>query len=226
MSCADREGDSTSRVCQPAELTADDRSRQRRDRSASSPVVQSGGTIRRLDIPRERFNIGPAITQQRRLMLLRKYLTDDQEPIAARVAACLLLLYALPVSRILRLTRDDLLDVDDELLLRLGDPPTPVPDPLASLLRQLADASPPQHGWVFPGRNSGQPITHRTLFFKLRRLGFAVGEARVSALRQLVLQAPAPVIAAALGVHHTTTTRQAVNAGTTWSRYAPGGRRA
>jgi hypothetical protein len=30
-----------------------------------------------------------------------------------------------------------------------------------------------------------------------------VGEARVSALRQLILQAPAPVIAAALGVHHT-----------------------
>ena len=155
-------------------------------------------------------------------MLLRKYLTDEQQPVAARVAACLLLLYALPISRILRLTRHDLLDADDELFLRLGDPPSPVPGPLAPLLRQLADASPPQHGWLFPGRNSGQPITHRALFFKLRKLGFAVGEARVSALRQLVLQAPAPVIAAALGVHHTTTTRQAVNAGTTWSRYAPG----
>jgi hypothetical protein len=43
-----------------------------------------------------------------------------------------------------------------------------------------------------------------------------------SSTRTGVLQAPAPVIAAALGVHHTTTTRQAVNAGTTWSRYAPG----
>ncbi|MEV7628846.1 hypothetical protein [Actinoplanes sp. NPDC089786] len=76
-------------------------------------------------------------------------------------------------------------------------------------------AAPPQHGWLFPGGNSGQPITHRTLVFKLRNFDFAVGQARISALRQLVLQAPAPVIAAALGVHHSKTTRQANNAGTT-----------
>jgi len=44
--------------------------------------------------------------------------------------------------------------------------------------------------------------------------------ARISALRQLVLQVPAPVIAGALGFHHTTTTRQHINAGTTWSQYA------
>ncbi|XVU24198.1 hypothetical protein ACQPZJ_44370 [Actinoplanes sp. CA-054009] len=183
-------------------------------------AVESGHLSRRLDIPREKFNIGPAITQQRRLTLLRKYLTDDEPPVAARVAACLLLLYALPVSRILSLTRHDLLDEHGELFLRLGDPPTPIPEPLASLLREIADASPSQHGWLFPGRNSGQPMTYRTLFFRLRGLGLAVREARISALRQLVLQAPAPVIAAALGIHHTTTTRQAVNAGTTWSRYA------
>jgi hypothetical protein len=60
------------------------------------------------------------------------------------------------------------------------------------------------------------------MFLKLSSLGFPLGEARVSALRQLVLQAPAPVIAAALDVHHTTTTRQAINAGTTWSRYVSG----
>jgi hypothetical protein len=117
-------------------------------------AVESGHLSRRLEIRREKFNIGPAITQQRRLTLLRKYLTDDQEPVAARVAACLLLLYALPISRILRLTRDDLLDAGDELLLRLGDPPTPVPDPLAPLLRRLAAAAPPPHGWLFPGPKS------------------------------------------------------------------------
>ena len=46
--------------------------------------------------------------------------------------------------------------------------------------------------------------------------------ARISALRQLVLQAPAPVIAEALGFHHTTTQRQHANAGATWIHY-PGG---
>jgi len=38
-------------------------------------------------------------------------------------------------------------------------------------------------------------------------LGLPMRTARISALRQLVLQVPAPVIAGALGFHHTTTTR-------------------
>jgi hypothetical protein len=40
---------------------------------------------------------------------------------------------------------------------------------------------------------------------------------RISALRELAAQAP--VIADALGFHHTTTHRQHINAGATWSRY-------
>jgi hypothetical protein len=43
--------------------------------------------------------------------------------------------------------------------------------------------------------------------------------ARISALRQLVTQAPAPVIARALGYCYTTTERQHANAGATWNRY-------
>jgi hypothetical protein len=41
-----------------------------------------------------------------------------------------------------------------------------------------------------------------------------------AALRELVLQVPAPVAAAALGFHHTTTQRQRTAGGGTWSRYA------
>jgi hypothetical protein len=43
----------------------------------------------------------------------------------------------------------------------------------------------------------------------------------VAALHQLVLQAPAPVIAQALGFHHTTTQRHHAAAGGTWNRYSP-----
>ena len=59
---------------------------------------------------------------------------------------------------------------------------------------------------------------------QLRDHGLPLRTARISALRQLVLQVPAPVIADALGFHHTTTTRQHVNAGATWSRYVTGER--
>jgi hypothetical protein len=41
-------------------------------------------------------------------------------------------------------------------------------------------------------------------------------------LRQLVLQAPAPVVAQALGFHPVTAHRHAADAGGTWKSYAPG----
>lgn len=144
----------------------------------------------------------------------------------SRAAACLLLLYAQPLSRIHRLTTDDLTDQDGELHLHLGDPPTPVPEPVATLLRQLAATVTEHRGvlapgtWLFPGKLAGQPIAYHTLGKSLRKLGFPLMDARVSALRQLVLQAPAPVIADALGFHQTTATRQVANAGGTWNRYA------
>ena len=107
-----------------------------------------------------------------------------------------------------------------------GDPPSPVPAPFDALLHQLAasrhDHVPANHAstWLFPGRNVGQPAEYRAMAAQLRDLGLPLRTGRVAALRQLVLQVPAPVIADALGFNHTTTTRQHANAGATWSRYA------
>ncbi len=56
----------------------------------------------------------------------------------------------------------------------------------------------------------------------LRTQGFLTGAARLTALRQLVLQAPAPVIARSLGYHDNTTTRLATETAKTWNQYAPG----
>ena len=55
----------------------------------------------------------------------------------------------------------------------------------------------------------------------LRQAGIAVQTGRTSALRQLVLQAPAPVVASMLGYHNTHTAWLLADAGGTWSRYAP-----
>ncbi|MGW7433332.1 hypothetical protein ACWGIN_27805 [Streptomyces sp. NPDC054861] len=56
----------------------------------------------------------------------------------------------------------------------------------------------------------------------LREIGVPPQRGRTSAIRQLVLQAPAPVIAKALGYHDKTAARLVTEAGGTWSRYAPG----
>jgi hypothetical protein len=142
---------------------------------------------------------------------------------------CLVLLYAQPVSRIVRLTVEDIIRDGAEVLLRLGDPPTPVPEPFASLLlaaasqrQNMSTATNPSLRYLFPGRRAGQPINPYTLYPAMRELGIPTQAARTSAIRQLVLQAPAPVIAQALGYHPNTTHRHAADAGGIWIRYAPG----
>jgi hypothetical protein len=56
----------------------------------------------------------------------------------------------------------------------------------------------------------------------VHELGIPNTAARAAAIRQHVLDMPAPIVATALGYHHVTTTRLAAEAGTTWSNYAPG----
>jgi hypothetical protein len=175
-----------------------------------------------------------SMTQHKRLALLRKILTDEQAPLRIRVTACLVLLYAQPVSRIVRLTVEDIIRDGAEVLLRLGDSPTPVPEPFASLLlaaasqrQNMSTATNPSSRYLFPGRRAGQPINPYTLYPAMRELGIPTQTARTSAMRQLVLQAPAPVIAQALGYHPNTAHRHAADASVSRaefkgsSRYCP-----
>jgi hypothetical protein len=200
-------------------------------RPAQTFLRWSMGTDRmsRLVLPtRSTCNATP-VTQERRLDLIRQLLTDNGGPLRERVAGLLRLLYAQPVSRIVRLTVDDVSHVDGQVLLRLGDPPVPVPAPLVGLLHALIDnrtnmatATNRDARWLFPGRRAGQPMLPRSLGPALRAHGIPVQSGRTAAIRQLVLQAPAPVVATMFGFHHTTTTRLVMEAGGTWSRYATG----
>ena len=73
--------------------------------------------------------------QHRRLAILRRVLNDDSLPLRAQVAAALVLLYAQPVSRIVRLTIDDVTDDETTVTVQLGDPQSPLPEPVADLMR-------------------------------------------------------------------------------------------
>jgi hypothetical protein len=170
-------------------------------------------------------------------------LTDDTIALRTRVAAGLLLLFAQPLTRIVKLTLDDVIcsphdhgqdngqdagqDNGQDVYLRLGNPPTPVPQPLAGLLIELVGAcanmniaSNPGSNWLFPGGRAGQPLTPGALRQQFQALGLPTIPARTAALSQLVLQAPAPVIAAALGYCDSTAESHRLAAGGTWSRYS------
>ena len=204
------------------------------DRASARPFLTwaiKTGRLPRLTLPPVKAPPGGApITQQRRLDLLRRALTSDQAPLRTRVAACLALLFAQPPGRIVRLTISDIIRGEDgQVLLRLGDPPAPVPEPFAAMLLQLAasrqnmnTATNPDSRWLFPGRRAAQPLHPATLTALLGEFGLPTRAALTATLRQLVLQAPAPVVSRALGYHHNTAHRHAAQAGGPWARYAPG----
>ncbi len=183
----------------------------------------------KVTVPHRSTSNPAPIAQHQRLALLRQTVNREDVPLQDRVAAALVFLYAQPITRIVKLSTDDVLQEDGEVLVRLGDPPSPVPMPFAGLLLAYLDRRPntmtatnPAARWLFPGRRARQPMTPEALELRLRRLDFPVQRGRTAAIRHLVLQAPAPVVARMLGYHDETTAQLAAESGGTWRHYAPG----
>lgn len=91
------------------------------------------------------------------------------------------------------------------------------------MLIQHADRDQPQRDlWLFPGRRAHQPLHPEHLAKLVHQLGVPTVAGRTAAFRQHVTEVPAPGVADALGYHQITAAKAATQAGTTWSRYAPG----
>ncbi|MER7043069.1 hypothetical protein [Streptomyces microflavus] len=124
----------------------------------------------------------------------------------------------------------DLLEARGTVLLlgagQMGPSHSSIPEPgtIRAYLQALPASTPAinkNSPWLFPGRRASQPMNPATLRDAPRELGIPAEKGRTSAIRQLVLQAPALVIALALG-YHDKTTRIAAEAGAPWKSYAPG----
>jgi len=183
-----------------------------------------------LTIPKHRRPspiVGP---QDQRLQLLRRLLSDDDLELAGRVAGCLVLLLAQPVTRIASLRLADIDNDNDndngQLSIHFGDDPAAIPEALASLIVALIDQRPNMgtaanlaSPWLFPGQAPGQHIQPTQLSRRLVRLGVTTA-ARQAAMHQLIADVPAPVLARTLGYHPQTTARRAAEQGTDWAAYA------
>ncbi|MER5972968.1 hypothetical protein ABT112_25095 [Streptomyces sp. NPDC002055] len=190
---------------------------------------QSSRCSRSLSIPTMKVSRRPALSEAERLAALGRLLTDADTPMRLRVAGVIVLLYAQPLTRIVQLTVDDVLHDGETTLLRLGEPASPVPAPAAALLlAYIADrdnmntATNQASRWLFPGRRAGRPARPDHMSSLLGEIGIPVAAARGAAIRQQLLELPAPVVADALGYHDKTTSRLLREGGGSWSRYAAG----
>ncbi|MER5852464.1 hypothetical protein ABT126_37095 [Streptomyces sp. NPDC002012] len=97
-------------------------------------AMQRSRCRRLLSIPAMKATRRAALSEDERLDVLGRLLTDPDTPKNLRVAGVIVLLYAQPPTRIVRLTVDDVVHDGEAVLLRLREPASPVPEPAASLL--------------------------------------------------------------------------------------------
>lgn len=160
--------------------------------------------------------------------LVRRMLHDQDSANAEdRVAACLVLLYAQPVSKIVALTAEDLDIRDDGTYLRLGPDPLLLPPPLDVLVTSLPIAKPfgaastlADERWLFPGKRAGHHQHPKSLMGRLNRLGITTRANRNTAMLHLAATVPPAVFASLIGVDNGTATRWAEYAGGNWTTYA------
>jgi len=178
-----------------------------------------------LDLPPDRPAAPRPMPQGERLDLLDRFLTDHSIGLIDRVAGCLVLLYALPVTRINRLCMSDFKINDDGYAMRIKDDYVPVPPLLGVLVEALTEqrrnvtgAGHPDSDWLFPGGRAGQPIEPDQLAERLNRHG-VTRAARTAAFDALLATVPAPVLAKLIDRRPWRVAQRTKRLGTDWRKY-------
>ena len=163
----------------------------------------------------------PMITQDQRLTHVRALVTSDS-PLDAdvRVSGLLFLLYGQPLTRVARMTLEQVEESGDGIEIRFSRDRIVVPPPFDGLVRRHLASLPNmttslhrENHWLFPGRAPGEHLHQTTIMNKLRDQGIDLRGARNSVLRALVLEMPAPIVADSLGYSYTVADRHRMAAG-------------
>jgi integrase len=147
----------------------------------------------------------PLASSRQRLDLIKTVAEAEHVAVSTRIAALILLLYGTPVSKICKLTLDDINTTPARTTIRVGDTPAPIPEALLPLVHQhLAHRGNHrtmnyQSRWLFPGTRAGQHISEQSLMPRLRSLGIDIRAARNAALHDLTKEIDPASLADLLG---------------------------
>lgn len=158
---------------------------------------------------------------------LQRCLTDATVPVDVRAAGAIVTLFGLPLSKIVQLTAEHLIECGDDVYLTMDKQPVLMPPRLAALLHVAARASSwsalgrslPGTRWLFPGFSPGRHQVANTLSRRLREHGIQSRSTRNTAIITLASDLPAPILADLLGLHITTAERWVGYARRDWITY-------
>ncbi|MFJ5197612.1 hypothetical protein ACIQCQ_36905 [Streptomyces sp. NPDC088394] len=123
------------------------------------------------------------------------------------IAAALVRLYALPLTRIVELTEDHISRDREHTYLAVNQHPFVLPPKLARLIDVQLRHSTPRHNttaerrYFLPGQSPGRPRNPLGLADTLRHHGLPARAARNTAMMDALADLPPVVIADLLGIH-------------------------
>ncbi len=167
----------------------------------------------------------PLMSDNERITLLQKTLHGD-DPVRTRAAAMLVLLYGQPITRIAALERNCITSNNGVPAITFTTEAVDILEPFATLMNEylttgaMTGTRTQRSPWLFPGRTSATAGDRTSLRNELARFGIDLRGGRNAALRQLVRNAPAPVVAHLIGYSHNVINAHAGAAQTTNARYA------
>lgn len=168
----------------------------------------------------------PALGQNRRLEIIRNAIEMEEVALPTRVAALIHLLWATPISQIVRLRRDNLVLRAQGLLIKVGTTPSEVPEEIAPLFWQVYSGHDNQQTantnteWLFPGFRAGQHISAPTLQQRFKVLGLDPQPTRNTTLKSLTAQIDVRSLTETLGYSANILAKHAETSGNYWGGYA------
>lgn len=181
-----------------------------------------------IEVPaRQVRNAVEAVDDDERWEVVSRLLSGEETDVAVRVAGLFALLYGQHLSRVVRMRRTAVSQVEGQVFVRFGADNVRLPPVFDMLVLRLLErrgkAAVHSGDWLFSGGIPGRPMSVEAMRLRLADAGIVLRSARRAALLQLAAEIPAPVLADLLGVHPLTGVAWVRAARGDWAAYAAAG---
>ena len=165
------------------------------------------------------------VADEQRWAAVELLLHDQSLRLYTRVAGLFVLLFAQPLSRVMRMRTNQITQTGDAVMVTFHTVAIQMPPGLDDLLRQQLNHRgmslyvSRDTGWLFPGGRPGRYLSTESIRAQLVARGIKPHQNRKAALFHLASTVPAPVLADLIGITDTNAANWAKLAARDWTNY-------